>query len=578
MDLENNKKKKINFRYKFAKNTAIVSGVLFLLLSTLLIANYIQTTSVDPLNSEALNKLMLQLQDDPDNTELKEQIRALDLLARKAYFTNQWQVRTGGYILFLFALILLVSLKSLSSLKSQFPELTVKNSQDDLWLSKLTSKKYVAYSGVFIFLIALAAAVLSENKIESIGSENKIAASENSDEAETEVKSVEFIKLEANRANWPAFRGSEGLGIAYSIDVPVEWDGSKGTNIKWKTEVPLKGFNSPVIWDDKIFLSGADDDNLAVFCFNAEDGKLLWEHKLNDVPGSPNPRPKVMDYTGYAAPTMTVDEKYVYVIFGTGDVACLDFSGKRIWAKNLASPVNHYGHSSSLIVYDKTLIVQLDQNTDKHIIGLNTETGEETYKTVRNTEISWASPVLINTGKRVEVVLTSNPDVVSYDPVTGNELWRFNCMSGEVGPSPAYADGVVYVCNDYAKLAAIQVGAAPTLLWESEDDLSEVASPVATKDIVLMAASYGTLSCLDSKTGEILWIFEADEGFYSSPIIAGDKIFIMEVTGKMYVLEAGRELKMISQNVLGEKSSTIPAFYKNKIYIRGENNLYCIGK
>jgi len=571
-----NKGNKTAFRYKVAKNTAAISGILFLLLGVLLIANYIQTSTRDPLNSQAFDKLMERLEDNPDDTQLKEEIRALDLLARKAYFTNKWQVRTGSYILFAFAVIFLISLKSLSSLKAHLPELEEKNNSDTLWQNKMLSKKYVVYSGLTIFIVALLAAVLTENNLEADPSQKEVAVSEPA-ETEEPKQEFQFVDLKEKRENWPAFRGPEGLGIAYSTEVPVEWNGAEGKNIKWKTEIPLKGFNSPIIWGDKIFLSGADDNNLAVFCFSAEDGKLLWEHKLNDIPGSPNPRPKVMDYTGYAAPSLTTDGKNVYAIFGTGDIACIDFSGKRKWGKNLAVPVNHYGHSSSLILYDKTLIVQLDQNTDKHIIGLEAETGNQIYKTVRNTEISWASPILINTGERAEVVLSSNPDIVSYDPLTGKELWRFKCMSGEVGPSPAYADGVVYACNDYAKLAAIQLGETPKLLWESEDDLSEVASPVATKDIVVMAASYGTLSCLDSKTGESLWIYEADEGFYSSPMIVGDKIYVMEVSGRMNVLEAGKELKVISQNDLGEKASTIPAFYKNKIYIRGENNLYCIG-
>jgi len=566
MNAETNEK--IKFRYSIAKRIAFISAAFFMVLSLLIIANYIQTKSVDPLNSKALNKLMLNLQENSDDLELKEQIRALDLLARKAYFTNQWQIESGSYLLLAFVVTFFISLKSLSSLKRQFPDLTEKISDETSWENIFISKQYFAFGAIAIFLLALFAGIFSENII-GIDSDNISIESENVDH--TYIKKI--------RENWPQFRGPEGNGIAYNNEnVPVNWDGNTGKNIIWKIPVALEGFNSPIIWDGKIFLSGTDDIDQAVFCFNAEDGELLWEHKLNDIPGSPDPRPKVMEYTGYAAPTMTTDGKGVYVVFGTGDIAGIDFEGERIWSKNLGSPVNHYGHGSSLAVHGNTLLVQYDQNTGGHLIGLNTQTGEQKYDQARDIEISWASPILINSETRSEVVLSSNPFVISYDPATGNELWRFECMSGEVGPSPAYSDGVIFVCNDYARLAAIKLGDTPVLLWETDEDLSEISSPVSNQDFVIMAASFGTVSCFDSKTGERYWYYDADDGFYSSPIIANGLIYLMDVGGLMHVIKADKTLELIATNPLGEKSSTTPAFYKDRIFIRGEKHLYCVGK
>ena len=418
------------------------------------------------------------------------------------------------------------------------------------------------------FILALFAGIFSDNIFEA-----------GSDDTSIETENVNEIDIDIIRKNWPQFRGPEGHGIVYNNEnTPVSWDGTTGDNIIWKTPIPLEGFSSPIIWEGKIFFSGTDDDNQAVFCFNAEDGELLWEHKLNDIPGSPSPRPKVMEYTGYAAPTMTTDGKGVYAIFGTGDIAGINFEGERIWAKNLGSPVNHYGHGSSLALNGNTLLVQYDQNTGGHLIGLNTETGEHVYDKARDIEISWASPILINSDTRTEVVLSGNPFVISYDPSTGNELWRFKCMSGEIGPSPAFSDGVVFVCNDYARLAAIKPGDTPSLLWETDEDLSEISSPVANEDFVIMAASFGTASCFDSKTGERYWYYDADDGFYSSPIIANGLIYLMDVIGLMHVIKADKTLEVIGKNPLGEKSLTTPAFYDDKIFIRGEKNLYCIGK
>ena len=299
---------------------------------------------------------------------------------------------------------------------------------------------------------------------------------------------------------------------------------------------------------------------------------------MNDIPGSPERRPQITEDTGYAAPTMTTDGQRVFALFATGDIACLDFEGNRIWTKNLGMPENHYGHASSLITYRDRLLVQFDQNTGGRLLALNTLTGDLVYDQPRDVEISWASPILVNTGSRTELILNSNPFVMSHDPQTGQELWRVRCMQGEIAPSPAYADNMVYAVNDYARLAAMTIGEIPEVAWEYIDDLSEVSSPLATKDLVIMAASYGTVTCLESKTGERLWTHEFSEEFYSSPILVGDSIYIIDMSGITYVFKAEREFRLISQNVLGESAMTVPAFMPNRIYIRGEKNLFCIGE
>jgi outer membrane protein assembly factor BamB len=150
-------------------------------------------------------------------------------------------------------------------------------------------------------------------------------------------------------------------------------------------------------------------------------------------------------------------------------------------------------------------------------------------------------------------------------------------MQGEIAPSPAYADGMVYVVNDYARLAAIKLQDTPVVAWEYIDDLSEVSSPLATKNLVIMAASYGTVTCFDGKTGERYWIHDFDEGFYSSPILVGESVYLMDMSGVMSIFKADKKFQLISRSELGEKAVTIPAFIHNRIYIRGEKHLFCIG-
>ncbi|MBN1290631.1 MAG: PQQ-binding-like beta-propeller repeat protein [Candidatus Latescibacteria bacterium] len=553
--------------YTAAKRIAAVSAAFALILSVLLVINYIQTKRIDPLNSKALNQLMVELQKNQNDEALKEQIRALDLLARKAYFTNLWQVRTGSLLLFAFVLTFLIALKYISSFQTRFPDLTAVPDYEQMWENRLFARKYIIFTGLGLFVFAFVLSVLTEDGLSRAGMEK----GESADEVST-LPGIEEIKQ-----NWPNFRGPEGIGMAYNITVPTQWDGRTGENILWKTEIPVHGFNSPIIWGKKIFLSGADRNTEVVYCIDADSGEILWQTELNDIPGSPVDRPDNTEDTGFAAPTMATDGLRVFILFGTGDVACLDFDGNRIWAKNIGVPENHYGHSSSLITFRNLLLIQYDQNSGGHLIALKTDTGDLVYDQQRDIEISWASPILVNTGKRDEIILNSSPDVISHDPLTGKELWRIDCMSGEVAPSLAYADGIVFAVNQYAKLAAIKLNGAPEILWESEDDLAEVSSPVATKDFVFVAASYGTISCYDSKTGERYWFEDLPKGFYSSPVVVGDNVYLMDMAGTMYIFKTMKEFSLVNTCELGESAVTIPAFMHNRIYIRGFKHLYCIG-
>ena len=151
-------------------------------------------------------------------------------------------------------------------------------------------------------------------------------------------------------------------------------------------------------------------------------------------------------------------------------------------------------------------------------------------------------------------------------------------MLGEVAPSLAYGDGAVYAVNEYARLAAISLEGTPSMRWESEDDLSEVSSPVAANGMVFVATSYGTVSCFDGQTGERYWYQDFTDGFYSSPVLAGDNIYVIDMTGVMKIFKADKEYTEVNSCELGEGAVTTPAFMHNRIYIRGMENLYCIGE
>ena len=379
-------------------------------------------------------------------------------------------------------------------------------------------------------------------------------------------------------SNWTSFRGPGDNGVAYQKNIPVSWDGKSGNNIRWKTEIPLPGYNSPVIWKDKIFLTGANENKREVYCIDVNSGKILWRTAVAKIPGSPDQVPKVNRETGFSAPTVTTDGIRVYAIFANGDISALDFDGKKVWDKNLGLPKNHYGHSSSLIMYQDKVIVQYDQTGNASVMALYGKTGEVAWKTVRNVRVSWASPILVNTGNRMELILAADPYVASYDPENGKELWKIDCISGEVGPSAAYADGVVYSVNEYSKLAAVKIGGTPEILWEDNEYLSDVPSPVATGKYLFLVTSYGVAVCYDAKKGSKYWTKEFGNTIYASPVLADGKIYLLNSKGTMYIFNADKTFSLMGEPQLDEGSFCTPAFTDGRIIIRGDKNLYCIGK
>ncbi len=590
---------------RLLQSIAFASAVLAFVLCILISVNYLQVKRSDPLNSPAMKTLIERFRNNPEDEQIKSEIREFDLLSRKAFFTNQWQVRTGGYLLLFSVLLVIICLKTAELLSAKLPGLPGITT-DNFWDSRKLNRKWVAYSGIFLVSISLLFAFLTHNELGKTLEQALLPDGNKADTLKTGVESAVNTSTQASVSdssglpgqdssnaiismdgfptqqeindNSASFRGPGGNGTVFQHGFPTSWNGSSGKNIRWKTAVPLQGYNSPVVWNDKIFLSGADASKREVFCFDLNTGKNLWGTVIDKIPCSPATAPKVNGETGFAASSVTTDGRRVYAVFANGDIVALDYEGKKVWVKNLGLPKNHYGHSSSLLMFHDLLIVQFDQSGSACVMALNGKTGEQVWKTSRDVKISWSSPIVVNTGQQTETMLVAEPFVVSYNPATGKELWRFNCISGEVGPSLAYADGVVFSVNDYAKLAAVQVGASPKLLWQSDEYLSDIPSPVATAKYLFLPTSYGMMVCYDAKTGTKYWEHDFTTPTYASPMLADGNIFQMDKKGVMHIFKADKTYASVSESPLGESSVCTPAFVGGKIIIRGEKNLYCIGK
>jgi len=388
--------------------------------------------------------------------------------------------------------------------------------------------------------------------------------------------------------NWSRFRGPEGRGISHHTNLSVAWDAASGQGIRWKARVPLEGNNSPILWNDRVFLSGADAEQREVYCYHGETGALLWRKSVSREAGRPQEVPEVLSDTGYAAPTPATDGQRVYAVFANGDVVALTLDGAEVWTRHLGLPKSPYGYAASPMVHGNRLVIQFDQGSTRDrlskILALEAATGATVWEVGRDVSSSWSSPILVQVDGQDQVVTASNPWVIGYDATSGREAWRVRSLRGDVGPSPTHAGGAVFVTSETSLLSALRPPLAgdavpePRVLWTAEDGLPDTASPLATDEFVFLLASFGILTCYDAKSGALLWDEEFDSDFSSSPSLADGRLYLFGKDGACWILGPTRAgCTRLSEAALGEPCVTSPAFRDGRIYIRGQHHLFCIG-
>ena len=593
------------------RNIAAVTAVFIITLSVMLITNYFQVRGITPLQTEVIETLKELNDTNADNPVLQEQIRQLDLLARRAYFIQEDHLKSGVYILLGMVLIFVLSLRFYFKGEMHIPDKEI--DPIDEWMLKSKSRRYLTWGTLGLVAVALLFVFLSspllkstENKEETeetliadsgeavpveetatteAMAEPQPAATETNGNTPTEVTETavttetptvtEASQPTISKVTSNAFRGNQANGISSAKGVPVKWDLAGGTNILWKKPIPRAGHNSPVINGNRVFFTGGDKEARELFCYDLTSGEQLWSMPATNIPGSPATPPAVTEDTGLASSSVATDGKHVCAIFATGDLLCADMTGKRVWAKNLGVPDNHYGFVSSLLIYGSTLYVQYDNNKDPQLFALDVATGNTRWVKKRPGKICWSSPIIAFVNQKPQLVLMGNPQLTAYDPTTGEQLWQVDCMSGEVCSCPASADGVIYGANEYAKLVAIN-GTDGQVLWESTEYLPEVSSPVATKNHLYLATSYGVLAAYDAKSGALVKEHELNEEFYSSPMIVEGKLYLFSNSGKLFVFSTDENLTLLNSFETGERTLATPAFTDGKIVVRTEESIYCV--
>jgi outer membrane protein assembly factor BamB len=426
---------------------------------------------------------------------------------------------------------------------------------------------------------------------------------------------VALFNTIVDAGNWPQWRGPDGQGVSNEKNLPTKWSATK--NIKWKTAIAGRSHSSPIVWGNKIFLTtaiegpvvpgakavkhmdgdkeflhpdsiGADHKHtFKVICINATSGKILWEQTAFEGTPYDNRHRK----SSFAASTPATDGKYVYAFFGSEGLYAYDMSGKLVWKADLGKlGTVGMGTGTSPILHDNLVVMQCDEDNGvaSFIVALDKKTGKEVWKTPRKVQVSWATPILVRTARRAELITSGTEAIVAYDPATGKELWRHKGVESNAIPSPVANNEVVFLsAGSPAKIVmAIRLGAAGDLTdsanvaWKYSKGTAYVPSPILYGDYLYLTTDRGILTCLNAKTGELIY-----EGgrvpipatFTASPVAFDGKILLTSEDGDTFLVKAGPKHEILGSNSVGEPVYASPAIADGRIFIRGEKNLYAIG-
>lgn len=419
--------------------------------------------------------------------------------------------------------------------------------------------------------------------------------------------------LTAQASDWPQWRGPEGQGHVLDSGYPSEW--SESSHVLWKTSIPGRGWSSPVLMGDQVWVTTAiekeaspedieerlkantgnqpltllEEVRLHAVCLDRHSGKIVqdvemlrqskpqWVHRLNS----------------YASPTPVMEEGRLYAHFGDYGTACVDTrTGKVLWRNQDLRIMHENGPGSSPVLHGDHLIFHLDGSDSQSIAALDKNTGRLAWRTPRTGEMdanpqlqkAYGTPLVLAFNGREELLSTGSNWLYSYDPETGNELWKlsYGQLGFSIVPRPVYGHGMIYLSTSFmrSKLIAVKYdGSAPASIeWSYTKGVPKICSPILVgNEIYFVNDSGGILTCLDALTGEEIYRERLGGDHNASPILADGKLFFFNREGQTIVVQPGRTFKILQRNQLDGELMATPAAADGSWFIRTDRAVYRIG-
>ena len=416
--------------------------------------------------------------------------------------------------------------------------------------------------------------------------------------------------------NWPQFRGPASSGVSADSGLPDTWSAVDG--VAWKTEIPGRGWSSPIVWGEKLFITAAIKEEgelepvkkglyfggdrkapkevhrFVVYCLDIETGGIVWQKEVHrGVPQHGHHLKNTL-----ASETPVTDGQNVYAYFGNVGLFCYDFEGKLIWSKNWESVPTRFGWgtAASPVLHGERIYLVNDNDEQSFLVALDKKTGEQIWRVDRDENSNWATPFVWENKLRTEIVTPGTGKIRGYG-LDGQLLWELGGMSSITVPTPFAEHGLLYVASGYVldrrkPLFAIRPGAVGDISLQADQTANEhIAwcqkkagpynpSPIVYGDYLYILYDQGLFACYHAVTGEEVYgkrrIGPGARAFTSSPWAYDGKVFCLNEDGDTFVIRAGPEFELLGKNSLGELSMATPAIVRDGLIIRTESHVFRI--
>jgi hypothetical protein len=386
-------------------------------------------------------------------------------------------------------------------------------------------------------------------------------------------------------SDWPWWRGLAGDGRSRDRAVLKKWSETK--NVTWRAAVPGRGHSSPIVCGERVFLTTADEDaqKQLVMAFDRATGRESWSTVVHEGGFMPK-----HGKNSHASATPACDGERVFSVFINGDrlhVTATDLDGKIAWQTPVGPFGSEHGYGSSPVLYKSLVLVLGDNLTKSFIAALDRNTGKIVWQTERPTtgrHGSYATPIVATVSGDPQLLVSGMGVVTSYDPATGDLLWWSNGPAEVTACTMAFSDKLVFASGGFPEKELLAIRAdgfgdvsGSHVAWRSAKGVTYVPSPLYHDGLLYVVSDGNVTTCFDAATGGTVWQGRLDGNFSSSPVLAGDHLFVTNEAGKTFVLKAGRKFEIVAQNDLGDGGFATPAISRGQIFIRTNHALYCVG-
>ena len=396
--------------------------------------------------------------------------------------------------------------------------------------------------------------------------------------------------------NWPQFRGPAGDGQSDSAGLPAKF--SESEHVKWKTAIHGKAWSSPVIWGSQVWMTTATEDGtaLSVVCVDRDSGKVLRDEVLFRV-AAPQFCHK---FNSYASPTPVIEDGRIFVTFGSPGTACLDTkTGAKLWERT-DFVCNHFrGAGSSPIVWGDLLIMNFDGSDAQFVVALDKKTGKTVWRTERSVDYqdlgkdgkpesegdyrkAFSTPHVIDAGGQPVLISSGAKAHYGYDPKTGKEIWRYEDRSNHSAATrPVAGLGMVFIPAGFGKgqILALKLGGTgvlppDSLAWSLKKSAPNKPSLLLIGDLIYAINDGGIATCVDAKTGAVVWSERIGGNFSAAPVFADGRIYACNEEGKVTAFAPGREFKVLGEGQFDAGFMASPAVAGKALFLRTKTHLY----